>query len=86
MPAGAIEIASIFCDRNGLNIVLLIVNVSLTIFSSYVIITKSKSLGKFKYYVLSQNVIGSFTSFTLIIVNPVLLPPHYCFFVVSIKS
>uniref|UniRef100_A0A7E4W161 G protein-coupled receptor n=1 Tax=Panagrellus redivivus TaxID=6233 RepID=A0A7E4W161_PANRE len=68
-------VKSIFIDRYAL-LGLEIVNLIIGPFLIHVIVTKSKILGTFKWYLLNQTVFVQIFEFFIILLNPVLLNPY----------
>uniref|UniRef100_A0A7E4ZU10 G protein-coupled receptor n=1 Tax=Panagrellus redivivus TaxID=6233 RepID=A0A7E4ZU10_PANRE len=70
-------ISSFFESRAPELLPLLCISVILGFFVDYVVITQSKQLGKFKYYVLNQTVWAQLLEAFMILLNPVFLSPYF---------
>uniref|UniRef100_A0A7E4V1D2 Serpentine Receptor, class H n=1 Tax=Panagrellus redivivus TaxID=6233 RepID=A0A7E4V1D2_PANRE len=80
MSAALVDLSSYFYDNNEFTFFLIAFDFALAMFLSYVIITKSKHLGSYKYFLLNQNISGVLLSMVLVLGRPVALAPYYCIF------
>uniref|UniRef100_A0A7E4ZRR6 G_PROTEIN_RECEP_F1_2 domain-containing protein n=1 Tax=Panagrellus redivivus TaxID=6233 RepID=A0A7E4ZRR6_PANRE len=62
--------------RSFVFIPILIVSIVLSIFVNYVILTQSKTLGTYKYYIINQTVWSQLFEIGMILYNPVVLMPY----------
>uniref|UniRef100_A0A7E4VDX0 Serpentine Receptor, class T n=1 Tax=Panagrellus redivivus TaxID=6233 RepID=A0A7E4VDX0_PANRE len=70
-------INTFFTDRTTTLFPFLVISVILGLFLDYVILTQSKSLGTFKYYLLNQAIWAQIYEILMITLNPVFLTPYF---------
>uniref|UniRef100_A0A7E4ZSE9 Serpentine Receptor, class J n=1 Tax=Panagrellus redivivus TaxID=6233 RepID=A0A7E4ZSE9_PANRE len=70
-------ISDFFTDRTSTLFPILAISIILGLFLDYVILTQSKSLGTFKYYVLNQSIWAQLFEVLMILLNPVFLTPYF---------
>uniref|UniRef100_A0A7E4V1E6 7TM_GPCR_Srx domain-containing protein n=1 Tax=Panagrellus redivivus TaxID=6233 RepID=A0A7E4V1E6_PANRE len=85
MSTALVNLSGFFYGHNEFMFVLSGFDFILGLFLSFVIVTKSKHLGYYKYYLLNQNIADLLLSIVLILGRPVALTPHYCLFLVSLE-
>uniref|UniRef100_A0A7E4UYV1 Serpentine Receptor, class J n=1 Tax=Panagrellus redivivus TaxID=6233 RepID=A0A7E4UYV1_PANRE len=70
-------ISGFFTDRTSTLFPILGISIALGLFLDYVILTQSKSLGTFKYYLLNQTIWAQLFEVLMITLNPVFLTPYF---------